>query len=211
MEITRVQIRMARALLDWPTKELAKRVGLSVNAINQIENGKSKPHDATLKAITAVLTEAGVEFLKDDGVRRHSDQLRVIEGKDCYVKLLEHVISTMRGKAGEPVDFYCIRDNLSPPAVIDLVEQMHKMGLQTRFIAEEGDDFMHFPRKYYRWIPRTNFNNDVQVTYGEYVGTLINKGEAVYLIHNPSYAQTQRKIFDFVWSRCLVPGKAKTR
>ena len=42
--------------------ELAKRAGLSVTGLNNIERGSADPKASTLRAIQAALESAGIEF-----------------------------------------------------------------------------------------------------------------------------------------------------
>ena len=56
------QITAARALADLTVDELAKRAGLSRDAIMKIEAGKVQPREGTIADITKALAAAGVEF-----------------------------------------------------------------------------------------------------------------------------------------------------
>lgn len=196
------QIKAARMLLDWTAEDLAEHTNLTSETIFRIERATTNPKPETMAKVIQAFDEAGVEFIGDRGTAVRDDNLRVIDGKECYIEFLEFVYFVMRG-SNEEVCFYSIDDRLSTARVTELCEMMHHDGLKTRFICEEGNDFTLFPKDQYRWIPKEFFNNDVQVVFGDYVGTLINKGEAVYVVHNKSYAQTQRKIFDFLWHHCL--------
>ena len=61
-----VQIRMARAALDWGVRELAEKAGCTPNTITRIENG-SDSKASTLNAIRSALESAGVEFIAENG------------------------------------------------------------------------------------------------------------------------------------------------
>jgi transcriptional regulator with XRE-family HTH domain len=60
------QIRMAGAALRWTSAELGERAGLSRNTVNAIERGDATMVPTMLK-LRAVLEQAGVAFLDDDG------------------------------------------------------------------------------------------------------------------------------------------------
>ena len=70
--VTREQCRGARGLLGWSLEQLATRADVSRNTINKFENGQSKPHRATMRALRMTLEAAGIEFIengKGPGVR----------------------------------------------------------------------------------------------------------------------------------------------
>jgi transcriptional regulator with XRE-family HTH domain len=64
--ITAEQIRAARVLLGLRQEELAQRAGMAVGTINSAELGTKATRPLTLKILSEVLTEAGVEFLPED-------------------------------------------------------------------------------------------------------------------------------------------------
>jgi transcriptional regulator with XRE-family HTH domain len=64
--ITREQIRMARAALDWTAQELADKAGVAVNTIRRIEGG-SETMVGTLTKIQSVLEAAGIVFIAENG------------------------------------------------------------------------------------------------------------------------------------------------
>jgi transcriptional regulator with XRE-family HTH domain len=73
IKITSAQIRAARALLRWSTRELSERSGVSVSAIHRAERADSRPrvHERSLAGLKSALERFGVEFLDDSGVRLH--------------------------------------------------------------------------------------------------------------------------------------------
>ena len=68
--ITSVQIRAARAMLNWSVWELSERSGISQSSIHRAERADGHPsmHEHSLAAIKAALERYGVEFLGDSGV-----------------------------------------------------------------------------------------------------------------------------------------------
>jgi transcriptional regulator with XRE-family HTH domain len=65
MPITGVQVRMARAALNWTIQDLAARAAISKNTVTAVETERSDTHATTLAAIERVMTDAGIEFLSD--------------------------------------------------------------------------------------------------------------------------------------------------
>ena len=198
------QIRAARALLDWSQDSLAHSSGVARASIKNIENGLTTPRPETMSIIRETLEKAGVEFTLDSGVRMKNDVLTVIEGKDVYLRLLDNIYHTLKGTKEEAL-FYCVDDRLSSQEVVEAVIRMRKDGIGTRFLNEDGNDFIHFPLKDYRGIPKEFFNNNVQIIYSDRVATLINGGQKIFTIKNESFADTQRNIFNFLWNHCKMP------
>ncbi|WP_281177081.1 helix-turn-helix domain-containing protein [Belnapia moabensis] len=61
-------MRAARALLAWPQRHLAHLSGVPLRTLARIEAGEvTKPRGSTMKRLSAVLREAGVEFIPANG------------------------------------------------------------------------------------------------------------------------------------------------
>jgi DNA-binding XRE family transcriptional regulator len=67
--VSAVQLRGARAMLQWTSTELAKRSRIHRRTIRKLEKGDVQPQRKTLSAIVGALSAAGVEFICS-GVRR---------------------------------------------------------------------------------------------------------------------------------------------
>ena len=63
------QIRGARAMLRWTVADLAKRAKVVPNTVVRIEAGSAGSNASTVAAIERVLSEGGLEFIGDSGVR----------------------------------------------------------------------------------------------------------------------------------------------
>lgn len=61
--IASAQIRAARGLLKWTQVALAHRAGISPVTLNMIETDSVDPRASTLRAVEAVLEEAGIEMI----------------------------------------------------------------------------------------------------------------------------------------------------
>jgi transcriptional regulator with XRE-family HTH domain len=66
LSVTSRQIKAARALLGWSAKELAERCGIHCVTLARIESGRSKASKLSAAAIARVVTEAGLEILRED-------------------------------------------------------------------------------------------------------------------------------------------------
>lgn len=66
--ITSLQIRAARALLNWSMVDLALAAGVSVSTVKRCEDGRSMlVTDSTFGLMRDALEREGVRFLPDDG------------------------------------------------------------------------------------------------------------------------------------------------
>ncbi len=65
---TSMQLRQARAALQWTMQDLAEKAGVHHNTVWRAENGKTEPGPAVAK-IVAALEAHGVEFVGRRGVR----------------------------------------------------------------------------------------------------------------------------------------------
>jgi transcriptional regulator with XRE-family HTH domain len=207
LSIAGKQITAARALADLTVDELARRAGLSRDAILKIEGDKVQPREGTIADITRALAAAGVEFT-EKGARWIDDVIRVLEGEDAYLRMLDDVFQATRKTAGE-VLFFCSDDRSTRPGEEEAEERIRGNGVRFRCLIEAGNTFTRWPRKEYRLIPKEYFNHDLQVIYADKVAQAINGGEKILIIHNASLATTARNIFDLLWSlmRPLPKGK----
>lgn len=64
--ITREQLKMARAGLNWSVRELARRAGVAANTISRYENG-TDAYNETLTKLRRTLEAGGVVFLEGNG------------------------------------------------------------------------------------------------------------------------------------------------
>jgi len=214
--ITRHQLRAARAFLDWDRAELARRSGLSVSGIKHIETGRTQPHTSTIEIFEKLFRDHDIEFLPNGGICPRDNTLRVIDEGDTYLQLLDDIFLTLKDTGGE-VLFAFVRNELSPPPVIESDLRLRRMGIRFRSLIEEGDTFMLYPAREYRWVPRRFFHNNTQVIYGDKFATMILdlktgtavKDLAAIIISNPHLAALQRKIFNALWEHGKKPvGKS---
>jgi len=64
--LTRKQVKMARAALDWSVRELGKHAGVTANTISRYENGSDALNETLLK-IRRAFEKAGVVFIPENG------------------------------------------------------------------------------------------------------------------------------------------------
>jgi len=62
--LTREQLRMARAALNWSVRELASRAGVAANTVSRYENGSDAYGDTLLK-LRRTLEAAGIILIDE--------------------------------------------------------------------------------------------------------------------------------------------------
>jgi transcriptional regulator with XRE-family HTH domain len=64
--MTPMQLRMARAALNWTVRELAARADINKNAVSRYESGQ-EILSSSVTSMERVLLEAGVQFFDEEG------------------------------------------------------------------------------------------------------------------------------------------------
>ncbi len=64
--ITREQLKMARAALNWTVRDLAEKSGIALNTISRYENG-TDAYNETLMKLRRTLETGGIIFLDGNG------------------------------------------------------------------------------------------------------------------------------------------------
>ena len=213
--ITAEQIRAARALLDWSTSDLAKQTGLTVNGINKIERGHVQAHRETLDTMQKIFEDAGVEFLPGSGLRKRNRIIQVHEGKDANRHLLDDVYMTLRDIGGE-VLVAGLDENLVVKDVDKDFLQMHLARLASakiheRLLIKTGDTNFVAPHDTYRWVPEKYFSSYPLYIYGPKLALVSWAPTArCVIIHDEAFAESARRLFNYVWDKAEIPTKQRT-
>lgn len=64
--LTRKQVRMARAALEWTTTDLAREAGITANTVTRFETGGNVTVETVTK-IKAAFDRAGVTWVPENG------------------------------------------------------------------------------------------------------------------------------------------------
>lgn len=203
------QVAAARVMAGWTIDELAGHAGMSRSQIIRIEADEVQPREGTLADIIAAFAAIGIEFT-ERGVRWMDDAIRIFEGDDAYLRMLDDVYYATYKKGGE-VLFFCSSDLFSTPGEHEAEVRIREAGVRFRSIIEQGKNDTFWPLNEYRQIPKKYFNHNLQVIYGDKVAQIIDGGERIIIIHNHSLAATARNTFDLIWSLMKpIPKPRKT-
>jgi len=204
------QIRAALELIDWNTAELAEAADLNADTVRRICRGTiNRPHEGTEQKIREVFERRGVKFLPDCGVQLDDGLVRVVQGEDSYLRLLDEVYHTMRGHSGD-VLFFFVDDALSPPEVIGANHRLREAGIRCRYLCSENPGRLDFPAGDYRAVPERFFHNAVQVVFANCVAQHFG-GEStkVLILRHDAHAESQRRLFEMIWLNGKVPKVAR--
>jgi transcriptional regulator with XRE-family HTH domain len=205
------QIRAARALLDWSQGELAKKSGVSLQSISNVEKGRTDARGATSSALQSAFESYGVEFLPNDGVRMKDDSITVLEGEDTDAMLLDDIFQTLRDRPGEEVLVGGLREadpgEPEKRAIIEKhIDRLRAAGLTERLLIEEGDTNFVAPQEWYRWVPKEYFSPTRFTLYANKLAMLYWGPPAkIIIISNPIIADSYRALFNFAWAHCTIP------
>lgn len=161
-----------------------------------------------MERIVRALTGRGIEFVGDRGVALVNDNYRLLEGPDCYLRLLDEIYHALRGKAGAEVLSICTDDSVSPPEVTQAIQRWHDAGIKCRFLSHDKARRFDFQLREYRLIPSRYFTNSVMVVFADKVATLRGVNSAVLVITDKDQADMLRGLFEIVWAQAEPPRKA---
>ena len=92
--ITAAQLRAARGLLDWTRADLAKAANISPETVKNIEHGTFKPQENTAEAIIQAFKARDVEFTENEGVKKVSNSIAVLDGYEGFKNFMDDLYQT---------------------------------------------------------------------------------------------------------------------
>ena len=211
MLITSDQIRAARALKNWSQGELARRAGLAVPTIANIELGKQKPSAETIKAIVQAFENGGIEFTSEEGVKKKTSNIQTYRGKAGFAEFFEDIDGTAESLPG---GYFCI-SNMDERDFIkwegqDIqdkhTERILNSNIRYKIIIREGDTYMPAsPYAEYRWARKDQFYSVPLYIYGDKVGIIGFEDDDVhvFVIQHAYIADLCRRQFEEMWNRTL--------
>jgi transcriptional regulator with XRE-family HTH domain len=207
--VTPQQLRAARSFLGWDRSEVVELAKISIGTLKNIELGHTQPHASTLEILEKLYRGNGIEFIGERGVAHVNETYKLIEGTDCYLRLLDEVFHALRSKPGEEVLSICTDDEKSPPEVTQAIQRWHDAGIKCRFLSSEKSRRFDFPLNEYRLIPPRYFRNSVMMVFADKVATLRGVNGAVLVITDADQAEMLRGLFEMIWAESSRPKKAK--
>lgn len=208
--ITGLQIRMAKAALNWSFDDLATKTGLSRQGLHNLANEISKPQKETNDKLIKVFEDSGIEFV-EDGARLRSNIITVYEGKDCYLRILDDAFRVL--KDGEEFIASGSDERRSTEEVIDRLKAMRKSGIKMRSLIKNNDDHIMGELEEYRWMPDELYvEGDVKVIFGDTVAYLMSwlNTPRVVKITDKNIAEENLRMFNHIWNSAKQPKKSSS-
>lgn len=219
--LTGKQIRAARVLLDWDASILAERVGHRRETIIAIERGNTQPRPSTLAKIMQVLTDAGVEFLENSGVRFQMKNFGTLEGFSGFQKFNDMLYEHARTHGGDicisGVDerqFVKYRPAGDSHRVRMAEIAKERPDFEMKILVKEGDyNFTASKYAVYRWSPKAYFSPVPFYVFGNTLALLSFENDPaplILLVQSGPFAEAYRQAFHFAWANAKEPEAQRT-
>lgn len=203
--ITVRQIRAARALLDWSQGDLARRAGVSLRALSNIESGHAMPRADTQLYLQQALEKAGVDFLSGDGVRLRSEILEIYkyEGREALNFIFTDIFVQL--PQGGDVVGLSLDERAFMESAEDRINEFYKkieqQQIRERLLIRKGDRFLIADKSHYRWMRRELFTEVPFIVYGDTVLQILWKPSLrLIVIRNELLANAYKKQFEIYWN-----------
>ena len=209
------QIRAARGLAGWHQKDLARAAKISELSVINIENGKTSPQQSTLEKIVSAFELAGVTFTPT-GVEMKDSSFTTLTGDDWYVRMLEdveHTLESIQDKEDKSWYLFYSDDKLSPPPVVQKIQEMRVKGFYQRNFLIEGNTYIQGPLSEYRYIPKKFYRKEMLVScYGNKISICEQKTDEskIYIFRNEELSKFVRGIGELLWDILPQPTKTTT-
>ena len=201
------QIAAARQLLGWSQADLAEKAGVSKPSIIRMEKDLYSVKDDMRRSVEMAFIQDDVEFI-DSGTRINKKIVTIIEGDDCYLKLLDDVEKALIG-----TDKYMFLsgadETRSSNEVTQRTREMLKKGILMRFLIRENDTHIMGNIQQYRWMEEQLFiDSDVKVVYANKTAYLVYRADKpqIILIEDTNIAEENKRMFSFIWKMSKVPS-----
>jgi transcriptional regulator with XRE-family HTH domain len=206
------QCRAARGLLGWTQQDLANSAGLSKTAINNFEKGHSDIKAESLKAIRMAFESADVEFIGHDGLRRKSENTRIIKGEDALATLLDDIYETLKIQGGEVLISNFDENAVTPQDAKALRrhrERMEDSGITERALCAEdsgwnGKDYRSFASASAQ-AAMTTF------IYGEKLAVKLWDQSIILMINSSEACSAERRRFENIWTQAQIPASQNNK
>jgi predicted transcriptional regulator len=206
------QIAAARQLLGWSQADLAGKAGVSKPSIIRMEKDLYSVKDDSRRAVEIIFSKDDMEFI-DGGVRVNQKIIEIIEGDDCYIRLLEDAYRTVLNTNHEILKSG-VDEKRSSDVVTKQVKFMRDMGVKSRSLIEDGNEYILGPLEEYRWMDKALYtDSDVKLIYADKVAYLMSwsSNYRVIIIQDDKIAEENRRLFNFIWGISIQPTQSIAR
>jgi transcriptional regulator with XRE-family HTH domain len=204
-----VQIRAARAMLNWSQDGLAETCGLSVATIRKIEAGNISPRGKTITLIEQAFDNAGLEFIDPNGVRQRPDDITVYQGEEGTRDFIDDIYAVSLEKGGEIVQVwnsaYSIFELMPEYRAIHFARmQAIRERIVVKCILTENLIFTPAPYCQYRSLSKHYVNSVPFYVYGDKYAIILFKdlpSPKIIVIHSRLASDAFRFQFTSMWEK----------
>ena len=207
--LTIEQCRGARGLLGWTQQDLADASGLSKTAINNFEKGHSDIKAESLRAIRMAFESAEIEFLEQDGLRKKSEDVRILKGPNAMSDMMDDIGQTMAMSGGEiligNVD-NTLSSQISTQKLFDHIELLKTNKIRERVLCIEGTKNVLSPNDECRWVPKDETEGRmVTFIYGTKIAFQLLDNAMIVIINSAEAQQAETRRFEQLWQNATPP------
>ena len=200
------QSKAARNLLKWKIEDLVSHAEITPDQARNFEQGRSRALDV-MEAIHQAYSDNGIRFTSTGGVDIEKDRLVLIEGDDCYLRLLQDVHRTLKEAENKTMYIMYASDKASPSAVNDQYRLMRQDGITMYQIISDEDHYIMGEFEEYRTMPAKYFTNIVTVLYADKTAQVNGKESRITIQKDGPLAEREHKSFQYLWDNGDKPTK----
>ncbi len=210
------------AMLKWENKELHEASGVSEKTAYSVKMGLSRPQPAILASIRKAFEDNGLEFTEQDGVRRRSESVQVLQGPKDFQSFYDIVFDHLKQHGGT----VCV-SGVDERLFVKYQEQQaethrermnvltkERGDIQVMILIREGDtNFVATSYASYRWQSRQSFSPTAFYVFGDCLALISFQSEnapKVILIRSAVFAEAYRRQFAEEWDRAKIPPEKIT-
>ncbi|MEZ5813868.1 MAG: helix-turn-helix transcriptional regulator [Alphaproteobacteria bacterium] len=202
--LTIEQCRGARGLLGWTQQDLADASGLSKTAINNFEKGHSDIKAESLRAIRMAFESVEIEFLEQDGLRKRSENIRILKGPSGMSELLDDIARTNLTAGSEilinNVD-NTLSSQISTQRLFEHIEMLKTGHIRQRVLCPQDTKNVLSPNDECRWISREDMGGRLaSFIYANKVAFQLWDRSMIIIINSPEARLSETRRFEMLWS-----------
>jgi len=212
--ITGSQIRGARGLLDWSADILAKKTGLSVDTIRNIEKGRVQGSVSSIDKIIKTFKTNDIEFIPDEGIKKKSETVIKLEGFENFKYFIDLVyeaaVSESAKNGKKPICVCNIDNNIFRKYLKDYyfihLNRMKKLeGVRIKILAPNMDknqmpDVHYLQYKFLKEMKSTFAPFYVFADSFALIDFSVPNPPRILLLNSPALASSFREQFKIMWS-----------
>lgn len=214
--ITAAQLRAARGLLDWTRNDLAKAAGISSETVKNIEHGTFRPQETTADAIIKAFAIRDVQFTEDEGVKKISSAINILEGFEGFKAFMDDLFETAKkpfsvnGKKPicvSNVDNNLFKEHLKDYALVHIHRMMGVEGLKIRALATRKEENKVSGAGYMEARYIAEKKSLPFYVYGDKLSIInfnVDNAPRIIIINSEYVADAYRDQFEIMWDSAAI-------